>query len=54
MGKPAPGYDVRIIDEEGKEVGIDQEGYIGIKVKPERPVGLFTEYLVRFVQLYEI
>ncbi len=46
MGRPAPGYDIRIIDGEGKEVGIDQEGYIAVKVKPERPVGLFTKYVV--------
>ncbi|XP_072044595.1 acyl-coenzyme A synthetase ACSM3, mitochondrial-like isoform X2 [Amphiura filiformis] len=45
MGKPAPGYDIHIIDGEGKEVGVDQEGYIAVKVKPERPVGLFTKYV---------
>ena len=46
MGKASPGYVVDIIDGEGKPLGIDQEGYIGVKVKPNRPVGLFTRYVV--------
>ena len=44
MGKPAPGYDVAILDEEGAELGPDQEGQIAVRVKPERPVGLLKEY----------
>ena len=44
MGKPAPGFDVQIIDAQGRiqETGI--EGQIGVRVKPERPLGLFKEY----------
>ncbi|NYE56452.1 AMP-binding protein [Carboxydothermus ferrireducens] len=44
MGKPAPGYYVSIIDDEGNELPPGKEGNIAIKVKPERPVGLFKEY----------
>jgi fatty-acyl-CoA synthase len=44
MGKPTPGFDVQIIDEDGKVLGPNEEGYIGVRVKPERPVGLFKEY----------
>lgn len=44
MGKPAPGMDVRVIDDEGKEVPRGQEGDIAVRVKPNRPVGLFKEY----------
>lgn len=44
MGKPAPGMDVRIIDDDCKEVACGVEGDIAIKVLPERPVGLFTKY----------
>jgi len=44
MGLPVPGFDVRILDDQGKEASVDEEGYIAVKVKPERPVGLFKEY----------
>ena len=44
MGKPAPGFDVGVIDEKGKEVPDDKEGDIAVRVKPVRPVGLFKEY----------
>lgn len=44
MGKPTPGFDVRVIDHEGNEVPRGQEGDIAVRVKPNRPVGLFKEY----------
>ncbi|MCL6638151.1 MAG: AMP-binding protein [Firmicutes bacterium] len=44
MGKPTPGFDVRVIDEEGNEVPRGKEGDIAVRVKPNRPVGLFKEY----------
>ena len=44
MGKPSPTYRVAVIDEEGNELPPDSEGDIAVRVKPERPVGLFTEY----------
>lgn len=44
MGKPSPGFDVRIIDDDGNEVPRGQEGDLAVRVKPERPVGLFKEY----------
>ena len=45
MGMPAPGFFVDIVDENGNPVPLDTEGDIAIKIKPERPVGLFREYL---------
>ncbi len=45
MGMPVPGFVVDIIDENGNPAPPDTEGDIAIKVKPERPVGLFREYL---------
>jgi acetyl-CoA synthetase len=45
MGKPSPGFDVRVIDHEGREVAPGQEGDIAVRVKPERPVGMFAGYL---------
>ncbi|MGB9903201.1 MAG: AMP-binding protein [Desulfotomaculales bacterium] len=44
MGKPSPGFYVSVIDEEGNELPPGKEGDIAIRVKPERPVGLFKEY----------
>ena len=45
MGKPVPGFIVDIIDEKGDPLPTGIEGDIAIKIKPDRPVGLFTEYL---------
>jgi acyl-coenzyme A synthetase/AMP-(fatty) acid ligase len=44
MGRPAPGFDVRIVDDEGTETSPGEEGHIAVRVEPLRPVGLFTEY----------
>src|SRR5260221_372992 len=44
MGKPSPTVDVAVIDEEGNKLPYDGEGDIAVRVKPERPVGLFKEY----------
>ncbi|OXB58792.1 hypothetical protein ASZ78_015990 [Callipepla squamata] len=44
MGKPSPGYDVKIIDENGNILPPGKEGEIAIKVKPTRPLFLFTRY----------
>ncbi len=45
MGKPSPGFDVRVIDHEARDVPVGQEGDIAVRVKPERPVGMFAGYL---------
>ncbi|KAG2455830.1 ACSM3 synthetase, partial [Polypterus senegalus] len=45
MGKPSPAYDVKIIDENGKPVPCEQEGDIAIRVKPTRPISLFSGYI---------
>jgi acetyl-CoA synthetase len=44
MGKPAPGYDVDIIDEEGNSCGIGEEGQIIIRTDKRKPVGMFDGY----------
>ena len=44
MGTPAPGFDVQVVDEKGDILGPGQEGDIAVRVKPERPLGLFREY----------
>lgn len=45
MGMPVPGFVVEIIDENGSPLPSGTEGEIGIRITPERPVGLFREYL---------
>lgn len=44
MGKPAPGFDIGIVDDDGNELGPGEEGHIAVRVEPHRPVGLFREY----------
>ena len=44
MGHPTLGYEVALLDRDLNELPPDQEGEIAIRVKPRRPVGLFTEY----------
>lgn len=44
MGKPSPGFQVSIIDDEGLELPAGREGDIAVKVDPIRPLGLFAEY----------
>src|SRR5574344_1296296 len=44
MGKPAPIYDVDIIDSEGKSVPVGETGEIVINVSNGAPCGLFTGY----------
>ncbi|HPA21106.1 MAG TPA: AMP-binding protein [Verrucomicrobiae bacterium] len=44
MGRPAPGFDVALLDDDLVEVPVGHEGQIAIRVKPTRPTGLCREY----------
>ena len=44
MGKPSPGWNIELHDDEGKPVKDYEEGRIAISLNP-RPVGLIVEYL---------
>ena len=44
MGKPIPGFTIGILDDAGQELPAGQEGQIAVRVKPQRPLGLFREY----------
>lgn len=44
MGLPPPGIELAVVDEDGERLGHDVPGEIALRVAPERPVGLFTEY----------
>jgi acyl-coenzyme A synthetase/AMP-(fatty) acid ligase len=43
MGKPMPGFNVDIVDDEGRVLPDNEEGHIAIETDP-RPLGLFKEY----------
>ncbi len=44
MGRPMPGFQIGIVDDDGHELPPGEEGQIGVKIKPDRPVGMFQEY----------
>ena len=44
MGKPAPGIDLQIIDDEGNIVATNTEGDIAVRIEPQSPQGFFREY----------
>ena len=44
MGKPSPGYDIDILDEDENSCDIGQEGQIVIHTKNRKPVGIFDGY----------
>ncbi|MCI7606217.1 MAG: AMP-binding protein [Spirochaetales bacterium] len=44
MGKPSPGYKVKIVDPDGVEVAPGETGEIVVDISQGSPVGLFTEY----------
>ena len=43
MGKPTPGFDVQIVDDDGRPMSSGDEGHVAVRTEP-RPVGLFKEY----------
>jgi 4-hydroxybutyrate---CoA ligase (AMP-forming) len=43
MGKPSPMYDIRLLDDDGKEIGSGSVGHIAVKLDM-RPIGLFKGY----------
>jgi acetyl-CoA synthetase len=45
MGKPVPGWDVDVFDDEGARCDDDVVGNIAVRLDGERPVGLFDEYV---------
>ena len=45
MGKPVPGFDMVIVDDEGNEQPCGNEGHLAVRLKPNRPVGFFREYI---------
>lgn len=44
MGVPNPQYDVDLVDNNGKKVGVGEHGQIIIRTDKGKPLGLFNEY----------
>ncbi len=44
MGKPSPGIDLAVIDDDGARLPPGCEGDVAVRVKPHWPPGLFSEY----------
>lgn len=44
MGKPAPIYDISLVDKDGKSVPVGETGEIVVNIKKGRPCGLFVGY----------
>jgi acetyl-CoA synthetase/medium-chain acyl-CoA synthetase len=44
MGRPAPGFTLAAVDDEGQPLPPGKEGDLAVLVRPTRPLGLFQEY----------
>lgn len=44
MGRPAPGYDIDVVDVYGHSVGIGEEGQIVVRTNKFQPIGMFGGY----------
>jgi len=44
MGKPSPGYDLDIINEDGTSCEVGEEGQIVLRTNKSKPVGMFDGY----------
>jgi acetyl-CoA synthetase/medium-chain acyl-CoA synthetase len=44
MGKPITGYDVAVVDDAGHSLPPGEEGHIAVRIKPERPPGIFLRF----------
>ena len=44
MGKPSPGYQIDLVDEDGKSTEVGEEGQIVIYTDQNTPIGMFSGY----------
>jgi acetyl-CoA synthetase/medium-chain acyl-CoA synthetase len=44
MGKPTPGFEIALLDDNLRELGVSVEGEVAVRISPHRPLGLFREY----------
>uniref|UniRef100_H0V267 medium-chain acyl-CoA ligase n=1 Tax=Cavia porcellus TaxID=10141 RepID=H0V267_CAVPO len=45
LGKAVPHYDVQVVDDEGNVLPPGKEGNIAVRVKPIKPIGIFSGYV---------
>jgi len=44
MGLPSPGYDIDLVDDDGKPCDVGEKGQIVVRTDSSRPVGMFLGY----------
>lgn len=44
MGKPSPGYDVDLLDDDGRPCAVGEEGHVVFRTDKHKPVGMFRGY----------
>jgi len=44
MGRPSPGYDIDLLDENGNSCDVGEEGQIVVRTDKRKPVGMFNGY----------
>jgi acetyl-CoA synthetase len=44
MGRPMPGWDVNVVDDDGNDVEAGEVGNVVVRYEPNRPIGLFPGY----------
>ncbi|XP_066956527.1 acyl-coenzyme A synthetase ACSM3, mitochondrial-like isoform X2 [Macrobrachium rosenbergii] len=54
MGKPAPGYNLKIIDSNWQELGPNEEGFLAVSLSEGHPIGLFKGYMANEKQTSEV
>lgn len=54
MGKPAPIYDIEIVDKDNRPCDIGEEGEIVIKTGDKKPIGLFGGYYLNHEKTREV
>ncbi len=54
MGKPAPIYDIDLLDSDGNSVKVGEVGEIVVNLKEGAPCGLFTGYYMDFEKTMEV
>lgn len=44
MGVASPGFEVAVIDEDGRSLPPGEQGDLAVRISPDRPVGIFRQY----------
>jgi acetyl-CoA synthetase len=44
MGKPTPGYDIDLLNDDGKSCDVGEEGQIIVRTEKQKPIGMFEGY----------